>query len=231
MTEAEWLACKDPRRMMDYLQENRKGSLRKLRLFGIACCRLLTHLFTDAVVRKALDASERYADGQIRDSTIMGWYRKMRASRDSLPKGGGHDEKWLAYHAVAQASLSNAYSGHFDAHRTVAEALAQEAGSPPSNTPTGGLALARRAASLTPLLREVVGNPFRPVVLDSAWLTPNVLALARTIYDEHAFDRLPILADALMDAGCDDADILSHCRGPGPHVRDCWVIDLILGKS
>ncbi len=56
-------------------------------------------------------------------------------------------------------------------------------------------------------------------------------ALARSIYDDRAFDRLPVLADALEDAGCTDAAILDHCRGPGPHVRGCWVVDLILGKS
>jgi hypothetical protein len=66
---------------------------------------------------------------------------------------------------------------------------------------------------------------------DSAWLTPTVLALAVGIYAERAFDRLPILADALEEAGCDHADILAHCRGDGPHARGCWVVDLMLGKS
>ena len=81
------------------------------------------------------------------------------------------------------------------------------------------------------LLRDIFGNPFRPVALEPAWLTSTVLALASGIYEERAFDRLPILADALMDAGCDHADILDHCRGDGPHVRGCWVVDLILGKA
>ena len=80
------------------------------------------------------------------------------------------------------------------------------------------------------LLREIFGNPFRPVSLARSWLTPNVLALAQTIYEERAFDRLPILSDALLDAGCDNPDILDHCRSPGPHVRGCWVVDLLLGK-
>jgi hypothetical protein len=81
------------------------------------------------------------------------------------------------------------------------------------------------------LLREVLGNPFRPVTVDPAWLTPTVVALAAGIYADRAFDRLPILADALQDAGCDLADIHAHCRGPGPHVRGCWVVDLVLGKG
>ena len=81
------------------------------------------------------------------------------------------------------------------------------------------------------LIREMFGNPFRPVSLDPAWLTSTVVALAQGIYEERAFDRMPILADALQDAGCDNDDVLSHCRGNGPHVRGCWVVDLILGKT
>jgi hypothetical protein len=81
------------------------------------------------------------------------------------------------------------------------------------------------------ILRDLFGNPFRPVHSDSRWLTQTVRALVRGVYDDRAFDRLPILADALEDAGCDNADILAHCRQPGEHVRGCWVIDLLLGKS
>ncbi len=78
---------------------------------------------------------------------------------------------------------------------------------------------------------EVFGNPFRPVALDPAWLTSTAVAIAQGIYDDRAFDRMPILADALQDAGCENADILAHCRGEGPHVRGCWVVDLVLGKT
>ena len=104
------------------------------------------------------------------------------------------------------------------------------------------------------LLRDIFGNPFRPInpgwitptvlplltktqelansLFSSAWLTPDVLAMARGIYDERAFDRMPILADALQDAGCDNMQVLTHCRDvSGVHVRGCWVIDLLLGKS
>ncbi|MBP3959086.1 hypothetical protein J8F10_27900 [Gemmata sp. G18] len=80
-------------------------------------------------------------------------------------------------------------------------------------------------------LRCIFGNPFRPAVANPAWFTSTVLALATGIYEDRAFDRLPILADALQDAGCENADILNHCRSDGPHVRGCWVIDLLLGKS
>ena len=81
------------------------------------------------------------------------------------------------------------------------------------------------------LIRDIFGNPFRPVTVDPRWQTETVVALATGIYAERAFDRMPILADALEDAGCDHADILTHCRGDGPHVRGCWVVDLVLGKE
>jgi hypothetical protein len=85
----------------------------------------------------------------------------------------------------------------------------------------------RRAAAL---VRCVFGNPFRPARVSPRWRTSDVLALARAIYDERAFDRLPILADALEDARCGDPDILSHCRGDGPHARGCWAVDALLGS-
>jgi hypothetical protein len=85
-------------------------------------------------------------------------------------------------------------------------------------------------------LRDVIGNPFRPVPISPDWLTPEVTTLAQAAYDERlpagtlALDRLAVLSDALEDAGCDSADLLGHLRTPGPHVRGCWVVDLLLGK-
>jgi len=79
--------------------------------------------------------------------------------------------------------------------------------------------------------RDVAGNPFRPTAFNPRWRSETAIALASSIYAERAFDRLPILADALEEAGCDHAEVLSHCRGPGPHVRGCWVVDLVLGKG
>ena len=89
---------------------------------------------------------------------------------------------------------------------------------------------AERAAQ-TALVRCIFGNPFRPVTLDPGWITEAVVAVATGIYADRAWDRLPVLADALDDAGCDHPDIISHCRGPGPHARGCWVVDLVLGKE
>ena len=81
------------------------------------------------------------------------------------------------------------------------------------------------------LLRDIFGNPFRPVTFDPNWRTSTTVALAAQMYDSRDFSAMPILADALEDAGCDHPDILDHCRGTSPHVRGCWVADLVLGKE
>jgi hypothetical protein len=80
------------------------------------------------------------------------------------------------------------------------------------------------------LLRDIFGNPFRPVDF-APWRTDTAVSLARQMYDSREFGAMPILADALQDAGCDSDEVLSHCRGAGPHVRGCWVVDGVLGKE
>src|SRR5262249_22313344 len=84
------------------------------------------------------------------------------------------------------------------------------------------------------VLRDISGNPFRPISIDNRWLSWNggiVSRIAQSIYDQRRFEELPILADALEEAGCEQADLLAHCRQPGEHVRGCWALDLILSKD
>lgn len=81
------------------------------------------------------------------------------------------------------------------------------------------------------LLSDITGDFSRPVKVTRTWCTPTVRMLAKEIYAERAFDQMLILADALEEAGRDNPDVLTHCRGPGPHVRGCWVVDLLLGKQ
>ncbi|QJW96426.1 hypothetical protein FTUN_3983 [Frigoriglobus tundricola] len=81
------------------------------------------------------------------------------------------------------------------------------------------------------LVRDIFGNPFRPVIFLPLWPTDTVVSLAKQMYDSREFSALPILADALQDAGCDSDDVLTHCRAPGTHVRGCWVVDQVLGKE
>ncbi|MBN9518635.1 hypothetical protein J0H58_08975 [bacterium] len=84
---------------------------------------------------------------------------------------------------------------------------------------------------LSLLVRDIFGNPFRLVALDPAWRTEAAVALARGMYESRDFTPMSVLADALEDAGCAGTDVLGHCRGSGPHVRGCWVVDLLLGKA
>jgi hypothetical protein len=91
--------------------------------------------------------------------------------------------------------------------------------------------MATHEAAQAPLLRCIAGNPFRPVTVDPRWLLSDVVSIAEGIYADRAFDRLPILSDALQDARCDLADVVAHCRSDGPHVRGYWAVDLVLGKQ
>ncbi|MBM3982853.1 MAG: hypothetical protein FJ304_21800 [Planctomycetes bacterium] len=91
--------------------------------------------------------------------------------------------------------------------------------------------MAAESARLAVVVRDIFGNPFRPIAFSPSWRTSDAVALARTMYETREFSAMPILADALQDAGCDSDDVLNHCRGEGPHVRGCWVVDMVLGKE
>jgi hypothetical protein len=159
----------------------------------------------DPLGQSAVDVAEAYADG-LTDPD------KMRAARLACQGAGGR-ASWYAAASKPEVAARNA----------ARSAQAGVAGNPLLGTDVDEL-LAQAG-----LLREIFGSlPFRPMRLDLSLLTPNVLQMAQTIYDDRASDRMPVLADALVKAGCDDDEILGHCRGPGPHVRGCWVVDLIL---
>jgi hypothetical protein len=82
------------------------------------------------------------------------------------------------------------------------------------------------------LLRDIFGPlPFRTVTIEASWLTPKAISISEVIYERRSFDRMPELAQTVEEAGCTNQDILNHCRGPGPHVKGCWVVDLVLGKN
>jgi hypothetical protein len=216
MTEDQWLACDDPTRMVDFIQ--RDASARKLRLFAVACCRRIWPRITDDRSRRAVETAERYADGL--------------AGEDELR--GASDAARLAVTPAAGDQLDQAAVAACDTTERWATAAAVWASASSARaTPDRGESLGGRCD----LLRDIFGNPFqstnpfRWVVVEPRWLTSTVVSLAAGIYEDRAFDRLPILADALQDAGCDTADVLDHCRGDGRHVRGCWVVDLVLGKG
>jgi hypothetical protein len=211
MNEQEWLTCSNAEIMVDFLQMQRKVSARKFRLFAIACCRRVWHWFdNDESSRRALQVAEHYVDGQASEQDL--W------NANQAPGQSGS--------VTYQATNPNAGEGAFGAAASIAEGIT-------NCFPIEEVQAAYHRESLeqSRLSRCIFANPFRPVTPDAAWLTAEVKTLAQAIYVDRAFERLPELADALAEAGSSNQDILSHCRGTGPHVRGCWVVDLVLGKE
>lgn len=208
MTEKEWLDSTDPQVMVQYLAGG-SGSERKLRLFGCACCRQVWDLLTEVCFRHAVEVAERFADGLASSKELA---VAKKASGAALERNGLAGVTGPRYCALGSAWSSTRN--------------AQTAAMYPLWVFTDE---AQRQWEVL-FVRDIFGNPFRTVTLNTAWLTPSVIALAQAVYDERACDQLPVLADALEEAGCTDTDILDHLRGPGPHAHGCWPLDLVLGK-
>jgi hypothetical protein len=224
MTEAEWLTCTDPQRMLEFLRGT--VSERKLRLFACGCCYRLHDLWgmMDGCL-EAVEFANLYADGGAAREDL----KLVRDDLSVIDDYYGSSEA-IRFHALDcvmaiplgdVSGLANRIIEYFEKQHywTEAELEADQE--------------AERVLQCE-ILRDFFGNPFRPVAVEPSWLTWNggtVPRLAQSIYDERAFDHLPALADALEGAGCTNADILGHCRQSGQHVRGCWVLDLLLGKK
>jgi len=236
MTETEWLACTDPDPMLEFLRG--KTSQRKLRFLACACVRRILHLLEDnqerfkanerckaaielatseaELAKKAVEVAERFADGKATEAELKAVYPD---DEEASCYAAGPDAAWTAKASAYRARyIANYYS--------------------PSSYPPGAAFRSpspsdhdREQAAQCHLLRDIFGNPFRPITFDPSWLTPTVIHLAQAIYDDRSFDQMPTLADALEKSGCDNAEILAHCRGAGPHVKGCWVVDAMLGKE
>lgn len=232
MTEAEWLACADPFRMLRLLHP-RSVSARKYRLIGAACCRRVWLVRADAGCRDAAAALERFADGPGEEADRTALAEAWGVERPANGMSGGRVSQNLAIRCIyAAAQPPNAW---WTAHWT-AEAWLDCAGA------GGGEAREREAAVVAHLLRDIIANPFRPTpflpAAVLAWNDRTVPRLAQAAYDERHLPEgtldtghLAILADALLDAGCEDEGLLPHLRSDGPHLRGCWAVDLILGKT
>lgn len=227
MTDAEWVVCTNPTLMLEFLKGKPCG--RKLRLFACACCRLVWHLLVDERSRGAVEAAERLADGLIADGEAQAAFAAacdasiaVRRSPDASPETMLRLRRQPAPDKVRRA----VYKAAFAVGHGVEDVQAHIRGSK-SDLVDGPMR--------SRLLRDIFGPlPFRPVAIAPGWYSWNdgtIPKLAEAIYQERVFDSLPVLADALEEAGCTDAEILSHLRGPGPHTRGCWPLDLILGKS
>jgi hypothetical protein len=222
VTEPEWQASADPGEMLELLRRSGKLTGRKWRLFGIACCHRIRHLFTDERSRRAVVVAERYADGAATAGELDAAFEEAFDVGDSLAEQKDADpEAFLAMglDPLRSAAWAASETAHPDES---ADGVASEAADAADRK------VEREAQA--ELLRCIFGNPLRACSADAPWLTPTVVSLARSIYDGPAFDRLPLLADALEDAGCEDTGLLAHCRSDGPHIRGCWVVDLLLGK-
>jgi hypothetical protein len=244
MTEQEWPDCNNPQKMLISLA--RPPADRKMLLFTVACCKRLESQLIDERSHEALSRLERLAEGQL-DSTELDEGSKLayeairsigqsqleldRRRRSGVPWADLKDEAdrlsrldnaaWAVYAALMGAKhktlpVPYSYGSIFFINRC-RSALKDETD-------------AERQYHAE-VLHDLFGNPFSPVALDPAWLTRMMLSLAQQIYDSRGFERLPVLADALEQAGCNNADILAHCRQPGTHVRGCWLIDLVLSKK
>ena len=228
MTEREWAACGDHRPMLAHLFTARRPggrvTERALRLYACACCRVIWDVLPEDEGRRAVEAAERYADGGDPEEVAVahellnclrvplseaGCWARMAAFYASLDPG---DRPRSA--GAKGAALAAALWTPWEVVRAVEPARRHDS--------------ARR---MSDLLRDVVGDLFRRVGVDPAWLTWDVTALARGVYEQRKFDLLPILADALEDAGCADEAVLRHCRSGGPHTRGCWLGDLLNGRE
>jgi hypothetical protein len=210
----------------------RKGaSMRKLRLFACGCCRQrVWHLLSDRRSRAAVETSERYAEGESDAASLRAAWTAARAVR------GGPG---IAPRSAAIAAAHTPHPHHTKVPRGAAGNVFTTVYYR-TGPDRDAVRDAERAAHLA-LARCVFGNPFCPVRLDLAWLAwdgGTVPKLAQVLYDERSLPdgaldgrRLAVLADALEDAGCTDAEVLNHLRSPEPHVRGCWVVDLLLGKT
>src|SRR5262245_42559113 len=203
VTEADWLDCTVPWKLAVYMHT--RASNRKQRLLVCACCRQEWRRLGKPGQR-AVEEAERFADGLTSEAELAAACRAAEAAGGSV-----------AGRPPAPRHMAT------DASRPQVEGIPVFPAEP---------------GRMIALMRDLYGNPFRPVQLDFSWLTSNVVGLARAAHEERVLpagtlepDRLAILADALEDAGCTNADLLRHLRGPGPHVRGCWVVDLLLRKE
>lgn len=229
MTAARWRDCAKPEEMLWHV--GAKQNDRVLRLFACACCRIVWPLIPTVTGRNAVVVSERFAEGQATAEELQAASQKARTAQSS--------GAWLAQWAAAEAAGTDAWQAAQWASAWSAEAAAEAA--------AGSAALGSARLSLHDLcamtwhqtrkmqcdvLRDLFGNPFRSARFPTyalLWKSGRIVREAQAIYDSRHLQDLPALAKLLEEAGCDDAEILSHCRGGDGHVRGCWVLDGLLG--
>ena len=218
-SEGDWLHGTDPQEMLLGLPA--AVPERRLRRFALACCQRVEARLTHPLSRRALILAEGYASGLATDDEMQALSSRFLEEYDARLAASGRNWNAVSTADLAAASAMTRTAFPANAARAAAEAA--------EDKPEERSAQCR-------LLRCIFGNPFRPLPpLDPAWLAwygGSVVRLARAIYDERKFEWMPVLADALEEAGCHDRDILGHCREQGGvHARGCWLLDLLLNKG
>ncbi|MFO0825142.1 MAG: hypothetical protein U0792_18815 [Gemmataceae bacterium] len=217
MTEEQWFATDDLDAMLRRLRNTRRGpkvSTRKLLFTAHAIAVTVPDLLVLAAAVRVLRLAEEAAESGM-PPAVVGSAREQLLGEISFGWASALCRTLLA---IVDPTKWDYYLP--EDHLASAASYAR-------------MQLGERAASLqTALLRDIVGNPFRPATFSREWRTSTAVGIAKGMYESRDFDVMPILADALQDAGCDNADILNHCRDPQQvHVRGCWVVDSVLGKS
>lgn len=248
MTEDMWRTSARPIDLLGFLRVGRgrallrrmldkNGVLRKQRLFLVACCRRIQDLLPDERSRQAIEVVERQADHAASAPEISDAQSEAASVYKALRSRSAASEYTAACAVMEMARVAERQSfSHCiyvpDLAVSARLASCRERQQSVSDTASSDeIVRSQEERSQADCLRELFGNPFHPKAVEAGWKTATVSALASQMYESRDFGPMPILADALEDAGCDDADILAHCRGCDLHVRGCWVVDLILGKS
>ncbi len=202
MTAPRWEQTTNASNLFQLLAKQHGVSERKLRLFAVAVAKHHEPKLTSRRSRQAIDVAEKFADGLV--------------TREQLIRAGRAASAAYVWNDQQQAREAARMSAYVDPWNAAAYTFRRV---------PNDLAVNQ--------MREIFGNPFEPAILEQGWLSHNngiVLQLAQRIYDDDDFSEMPILADALEEAGCEDEAILEHCRSTFPHARGCWVVDLLLSK-
>jgi len=225
MNEADWLTCEQPPLMVEFLRAIGQLTARKARLFAVACCRRIWSLLLDARSRRAVEAAEAFADGQIGIEELTAAYDAANVACNAT------DPTDKSYYVAASLAREVAYTLPRPGCSCVSVAAAAVGDAVADPTTAARAYTAARAEELARqchLVRDLFGNPFRPVSVDPSWRTATVVALAQVTYDERKWQEMAVLGDTLEASGCRDQVILAHCRSSESHARGCWVCDLWL---
>jgi len=239
MTDAEWADCDDPKALLGDLPSTLPR--RKILLFAVACCRRLGTAVTGPELQRLLASAEAFADGDADEDHYaeeLHLARVIHSIGNNALKGRNHRDRA----PLAAIELLAAVGGQriglnpvgIRLSRTLEEVLLQLAhqGKQGNTLSAYGDARGREERYLAVVLRDVVGP--RGGAADVPALARDdrtVVGLLAGVVADAAYDRLPILADALEDAGCADAELVRHLRGPEPHVRGCWAVDVLRGRG